>query len=121
MAGFEIEESADAKGPFIGPRAELGRRAQATDTAIIVAAVIAALYFGHDVLVPIALAVLLSFVLAPVVVALTRLHIGKTASVLFAVSLAFAILVGLGAIIGKQIALLADNLPEYQVVIGKKT
>src|SRR3984957_8848875 len=120
MAGFEIEESADAKGPFIGPRAELGRRAQATDTAIIVAAVIAALYFGHDVLVPIALAVLLSFVLAPVVVALTRLHIGKTASVLFAVSLAFAILVGLGAIIGKQIALLADNLPEYQVVIGKK-
>jgi predicted PurR-regulated permease PerM len=120
MAGFEIEESADAKGPFIGPRAEMGRRAQATDTAIIVAAVIAALYFGHDVLVPIALAVLLSFVLAPVVVALTRLRIGKTASVLLAVSLAFAILVGLGAIIGKQIALLADNLPEYQIVVGKK-
>jgi predicted PurR-regulated permease PerM len=120
MAGFEIEESVEAKGPFIGPRAELGRRAQATDTAIIVAAVIAALYFGHDVLVPIALAVLLSFVLAPVVAALTRLRIGKIASVLFAVILAFAILAGLGAIIGKQIALLAENLPQYQVVVGKK-
>jgi predicted PurR-regulated permease PerM len=120
IVGFEIEGLAEGKGPFMGPRADLGRRAQATDTAIIVAAVIAGLYFGHDVLVPIALAVLLSFVLAPVAGALTRLYIGKTASVLFSVFLAFAILAGLGAVIGKQIALLAENLPEYQIVIGKK-
>ena len=56
----------DAMNPFSGARADLGKRAKATDTIIIVGAVIAALYFGHDVLVPIALAVLLSFVLAPV-------------------------------------------------------
>jgi predicted PurR-regulated permease PerM len=112
--------SDDATSPFDGPRADLGRRAQATDTVIIVAAVIAALYFGHDVLVPIALAVLLSFVLAPVAAALARLRIGRIASVLLAVALAFAILVGLGAIIGKQVAQLGDNLPEYQTVIARK-
>ncbi len=106
--------------PFSGPRADLGRRGQATDTIIIVAAVIAALYFGHDVLVPIALAVLLSFVLTPVAVALTRLHIGRVASVLVAVAVAFAILIGLGAIIGRQVAQLGANLPEYQLVVAKK-
>jgi predicted PurR-regulated permease PerM len=112
-------ESADMS-PFSGPRADLGGRAQATDTIIIVAAVIAALYFGHDVLVPIALAVLLSFVLTPVTVAIARLHIGRVASALVAVALAFAILVGLGAIIGRQVAQLGENLPEYQIVLAKK-
>jgi predicted PurR-regulated permease PerM len=98
--------------PFSGPRADLGRRAQATDTINIVAAAIAALYFGHDVLVPIALAVLLSFVVTPVTVALARLHIGRVASVLVAVAVAFAILIGLGAIIGRQVAQLGANLPD---------
>jgi predicted PurR-regulated permease PerM len=110
----------DAMNPFSGARADLGKRAKATDTIIIVAAVIAALYFGHDVLVPIALAVLLSFVLAPVAAILARLQIGRVASVLLAVTLAFAILVGLGAIIGKQIAQLGENLPDYQIVVAKK-
>jgi predicted PurR-regulated permease PerM len=120
MAITDTGGSHEAKSPFSGPRADLGRRAQATDTIIIVVAVIAGLYYGHDVLVPIALAVLLSFVLAPVVAALARLRIGRAASVLLSVFLAFAILSALGAIIGKQVADLAENLPEYQLVIEKK-
>jgi predicted PurR-regulated permease PerM len=120
MTGFDNDGSVQTKGPFNGPRADLGRRGQATDTIIIGGAVIAALYFGHEVLVPIALAVLLSFVLAPVAAMLARAHIGRTVSVLLSVFLAFAILAGLGALIGKQVAQLADNLPEYQLVVGKK-
>lgn len=112
--------STEVRGPFNGPRADLGRRARATDTTIIVAAVIGGLYFGRDILVPIALAVLLSFVLAPVVVAFSRLHIGKVASVLLTVFIAFLLLVGLGGIIGKQVSQLADNLPQYQSVVSKK-
>ena len=110
----------EIKSPFNGPRADLGKRARATDTVIIVTAIVAGLYFGRDVLVPIALAVLLSFVLAPVVIALTRLHLGKVASVLATVIVAFALLAGLGTIIGRQLSQLAENLPQYQVVIGKK-
>ena len=113
-------EGTESRNPFSGPRADLGRRAQATDTIIIGVAVIAGLYFGRDVLVPISIAVLLSFVLAPATEALSRLHIGRVASVLIAVALAFAILGILGAIIGRQAAQLSENLPEYQVVISKK-
>jgi predicted PurR-regulated permease PerM len=112
--------SNEIKGPFDGSRADLGNRARATDTVIIVAAVAAGLYFGREVLVPIALAVLLSFVLGPVVVALSRLHIGKTFSVVLTVFVAFGLLVGIGTIIGKQVSQLAENLPQYQIVIAKK-
>jgi predicted PurR-regulated permease PerM len=112
--------SNEIKGPFDGARADLGHRARATDTVIIVAAVAAGLYFGREVLVPIALAVLLSFVLGPVVVALSRLHIGKTLSVLLTVFVAFGLLVGIGTVIGKQVSQLAENLPQYQIVISKK-
>src|SRR5271163_4725846 len=112
--------STEIKSPFNGPRADLGKRGRATDTVIIVTAIIAGLYFGRDVLVPIALAVLLSFVLAPVAIVLARLHLGKVASVLATVIVAFALLAGLGTIIGKQLSQLAENLPQYQVVIGKK-
>src|SRR5450432_1828026 len=112
--------STEIKGPFDGPRADLGNRARAADTVIIVAAVAAGLYFGREVLVPIALAVLLSFVLGPVVVALSRLHIGKTLSVLLTVFVAFGLLVGIGTVIGKQVSQLAENLPQYQIVIAKK-
>jgi hypothetical protein len=113
-------EGTESRNPFSGPRADLGRRARATDTIIIGVAVIAGLYFGRDVLVPMSIAVLLSFVLAPATDALSRLHIGRVASVLIAVALAFAILGILGAIIGRQAAQLSENLPEYQVVTSKK-
>jgi predicted PurR-regulated permease PerM len=120
MATSQTDPSVTVKSPFSGARADLGRRSRATDTIIIIAAVIAGLYFGHEVLVPIALAVLLSFVLAPVTVALRRLHLGRVASVILAVALAVAILLGLGVVMGKQLAQLAEKLPEYQLVIGKK-
>lgn len=64
--------------PFSGARADLGGRARATDTIIIVAAIVVGLAFGRDILVPIAIAVLLSFVLAPLTEALTRLQSGRS-------------------------------------------
>jgi AI-2E family transporter len=115
----DIDER-EARNPFSGPRADLGRRAEATDTIIIGVAVIAGLYFGREVLVPMSIAVLLSFVLVPVADALSRLRIGRVASVLIAVALPFAILGVLGAIIGRQAAQLSENLPANQVVISKK-
>jgi predicted PurR-regulated permease PerM len=110
----------EARDPFSGPRADLGRRAEATDTIIIGVAVVAGLYFGREVLVPMSIAILLSFVLAPVTDVLSRLRIGRVASALIAVALAFAVLGILGAIIGRQAAQLSESLPAYQVEISKK-
>ena len=113
-------ERSEVDSPFTGPRAGLGESPGAADTVIIAAAVVAALSFGREVLVPIALAVLLSFVLSPLASLLARLRIGKVASVLLAVVIGFGLLIGLGALIGKQVAQLSDNLPQYQEVIGRK-
>ncbi|WP_409564423.1 AI-2E family transporter [Methylobacterium sp. J-076] len=81
---------------------------------------IAALYFGREVFVPLVLAILLSFVLAPVVNLLRRIKIGRVPSVIVAVLLALAVLGGIGAVIGTQVAGLAGNLPQYQTTVQKK-
>ena len=47
--------------------------------------ILAILYFARDVLVPITLAMIFSFLIAPVVRALRRLGLGATSSVLVAV------------------------------------
>jgi len=77
MPTSEADFPLAVKSPFNGARADLGRRAPATDTIIIIVAVIAGLYFGHDVLVPITLAVLLSFVLAPITGIFEKLLLGE--------------------------------------------
>ena len=84
------------------------------------AIVVAALYFGRDLLVPLVLAVLLAFVLAPLVVLLQRTRMGKAPSVLVAVALAFAAILGIGAIVGRQAATLAESLPAYQATMQDK-
>lgn len=81
---------------------------------------IAALYFGREVFIPLVLAVLLSFVLAPVVNLLRRIRLGRVPSVIVAVLLALAIIGGIGTLIGTQVAGLAGNLPQYQATVQKK-
>jgi len=105
------------------PRAQVpaaGRPFSAPETLIIGALVVAALYVGREVFVPLALATLLGFVLAPLVRLLRRFRLGRVPSVLIAVVLAFAVIGGLGAVIGSQVAHLAENLPEYQATIARK-
>ena len=53
--------------------------------------VVAALYFMRDVLIPLALAILLSFLFRPVVNRVERLRIGRPASVLVVVILALSL------------------------------
>ncbi len=81
---------------------------------------VAALYFGREVFVPLVLAILLSFVLAPVVHLLRRIRLGRVPSVIVAVLLALAVVGGIGAVIGTQVAGLAGNLPQYQSTVQKK-
>jgi predicted PurR-regulated permease PerM len=82
--------------------------------------VICALYFGRAVMIPIILAILLSFLLAPFVDMLRRLRLGQVPSVIVAVVLALSILTAVGALIGAQVAQLASDLPKYQVAIERK-
>ncbi len=82
--------------------------------------VVAGLYLGRTVLIPITLAVLLSFLLAPLVHLLRRIRLGRVASVLIAVMLALSIILAAGTLIGSQIADLAQEVPQYAVTIRAK-
>ena len=81
---------------------------------IIAAVVVAFLYFGRDILVPLALASLLSFSLWPLIKLLRKAGAGRATSVLAAVLLAIAGLVSLGAVMAIQMADLASELPRYE-------
>ena len=82
--------------------------------------VVVGLYLGRTVLIPITLAVLLSFVLAPLAGLLRRLHLGRVLSVLLAVVLAVSIILALGGLIGTQIAQLAQDVPIYATTVQAK-
>jgi len=79
-----------------------------------IVAVVAALYFGQDILIPLALAILLSFMLAPIATRLRRLGLGRVPSVLAVVLLVFVVLTGVGSIVGSQLVSLASNLSLYE-------
>lgn len=81
---------------------------------------IAALYLGRDVLIPIALAVLLTFLLSPIVTRLERYHLGKTAPALGVLLIAVILLACLGWVVAKQGIHLATQLPAYSDTISKK-
>ena len=84
------------------------------------ALVIAALYLGAEIFVPTALAILLSFVLAPGVRLLRRWHLGRTLPVLVMTLLAFLVIVALGALLAMQLRGLADGMPQYQSTVLNK-
>jgi predicted PurR-regulated permease PerM len=88
--------------------------------AVVAAIIVGTLYFGREVFVPIALAILLSFVLAPLVGLLQRWHIPRGLSVVSVVLLAFMSIFALGSVIATQVTELAGDLPRYQFTMREK-
>jgi predicted PurR-regulated permease PerM/CheY-like chemotaxis protein len=83
----------------------------------IIALVLAGLYWLQGVLIPLALAVLLTFLLSPVVGTLQRRGLGRVPSVLVTVLLTLSILGGIGWTLTRQLVALADELPRYSLNI----
>ena len=84
------------------------------------ALIVTALYFAREVLVPVALAVLFSFVLAPFVIRLQSWRFPRTLSVLVAVFVGFSIIFSLGGLMVSQANKLAEELPGYQQTLREK-
>jgi len=82
--------------------------------------VLAALYVGQEVFLPVVLAILLAFVLAPFVDLMRRWHLGRVPSVIIAVLVTLGIILSLGGLIGFQLAGLASDIPRYQTTIERK-
>jgi predicted PurR-regulated permease PerM/methylmalonyl-CoA mutase cobalamin-binding subunit len=86
---------------------------------LLIAFVVAALYFGRSVFVPIALATLITFLLSRLVSRMER-WIGRIAAVLVTVIAMFTVFAGASWVIGRQVIDLADKLPDYQANIVAK-
>jgi predicted PurR-regulated permease PerM len=76
--------------------------------------IIACLYWAKAVLIPIALAVLLTFLLNPVVSALHSRGLPRTPAVLVVVVLVFSLVGGVAWTVTRQLSTLAYELPGYQ-------
>jgi predicted PurR-regulated permease PerM len=92
----------------------------AVATAVLAFMIIATLYFGREILVPIALAILLSFVLAPLVGLLQRIRVPRGLAVVSVVIVAFALIFTVGSLLATQLTQLAGDLPRYQSTISEK-
>ena len=80
----------------------------------------AVLYLARDVLIPLALAILASFLLAPVVRRLEHWRLGRIPSTLVAVAVAGALIGGVGYVAAREALSLAAKLPEYRENIREK-
>src|SRR5438105_1851988 len=80
-------------------------------------ALVAGLYWGQRVLIPLALAVLLTFVLAPPVSLLERRGLGRVPAVLVVVGLAAALLGLVGWLVAAQLTALVNDLPGYKEAV----
>ena len=82
--------------------------------------IVLGLRWGRPVLIPIALAVLLTFLLNPIVRILQRRGLGRVLSVMVAVSTVGIVLMGLGGMVTRQVAGMLAELPQNTANIKAK-
>jgi len=87
---------------------------------VLAVIIVTALYVGREIFVPMALAILLSFVLAAPVNLLQSLRVPRALAAIVTVLLAFIVIFALGSLIATQLTKLAGDLPQYQSTIQSK-
>jgi predicted PurR-regulated permease PerM/methanogenic corrinoid protein MtbC1 len=83
-------------------------------TALATVLVVAVLYLGRDIFVPLALAMLLSFLLSPLVVWLERMKLPRAFAVIVVVTVFLSAVGVSGYIIGRQFVDVINQLPSYE-------
>ena len=84
------------------------------------AVVLGMLFWLQAVLVPIALAILLTFMLSPLVSILQSVKIPRTLAVAMVVGIAFSAIVAVGWMLGKQVTSFVDTFPQYEKNFNSK-
>ena len=82
--------------------------------------IVASMYWARPILIPVALAMLLAFLLSPMDSALQRLGLGRVVSVALLAALTFSLIGVIGWAISLQVREFAHNLPDYQGNIKKR-
>lgn len=107
--------------PTVGVVAKPLTRRGVFETVAIFAILVALLYLGAGILVPLVLAILLAFALSPLVDLLARkLHFPEPLSVIASVLVSLMVLALFAYLAGTQLLQIASELPAYQTTIANK-
>jgi predicted PurR-regulated permease PerM len=112
---LDTRRSADGRDP----RIESQRHSSIPPVALFLIA-IAALYFARQILIPLAIAVLLAFLLTPAVRRLETLRLPRVASVLIVAVLSLAAVAAVGWTVTSQLIQIISALPGYKANIEHK-
>jgi predicted PurR-regulated permease PerM len=82
--------------------------------------VVAGLYFAKEVLVPLALAVLITFLLAPIVTRLEKWRLGRVLSTVIVLLAVIGLVGGIGFVVANQFVDLAAKFPSYKQTLVHK-
>ena len=115
-----MSEFLGSSNPRPRPEPDQARTLEMLATVVLGAVVLTALYVGRDVFIPIAIAILISFVLSPPILLLRRWGLARVPSVLTVVFAALAIAFVVSAVLTRQVSELAVDLPKYQLTINAK-
>ena len=91
-------------------------QARPTGTVLLtVVVVVAVLRLAQDLFIPLALAVLLTFLLSPIVGRLQHWRFNRLIAVILSLGFALALIIGVGDVIFGQFSDLAHQLPQYEL------
>jgi predicted PurR-regulated permease PerM len=99
----------------LSPRERLG-----IGTVVPATCLLLLLHFGQDVLRPIAIAGVLSLVIAPLARKLTRTGMGRTIATLVSVVMVAVCVAGMSAVLALQLVDVGAGLPQYRAAITSK-
>ena len=121
--GVRAASLADAPSPAKGKQMSqefAGRSNRAVRILLIIMLSVSILYFGQPVLMPIAMAVLLTLLLSPVVHVLERWRLGRVPSVIVVMITVTGMLLGAGWVVSIQLVGLAQQLTTYKSQLKEK-
>ncbi len=87
---------------------------------LILAGVILILYFARPVLIPLALALTLNFLLTPMVLWFQKLPMRRVPAVALVILISVAVVAGTGWVVADQLLQVASDLPKYRLNIHNK-
>src|ERR1700733_9812182 len=92
----------------------------ALNPLVVLAGVILILYFARAVLIPVALALTLNFLLTPMVIWFQKLGLRRVPAVALVMLISVAAIGGMGWVVADQLLEVANDLPKYRLNIHKK-
>src|SRR5690606_923594 len=120
VVGGGMESSGSASGQPPDMEAERRRRSGWLTSAAGAVLIVGVLYLGRDVLIPLAIAILLSFLLSPIVAFNGPIRVPRGPAGNPTAAMGFGLIGGFGVVVGTQATEGARGLPSYQTNIIEK-